>query len=76
MKQLWYLAESVTPADEAPDFNQAMMDIAPDLDNVIRLQVFGDSEVHAVRVMVDPDAPAVFAFQPMIIAGNTRSRRR
>jgi len=27
MKQLWYLAESVTPADAAPDFNQAMMDI-------------------------------------------------
>jgi len=27
MRQLWYLAESVTPADQAPDFNQAMMDI-------------------------------------------------
>ncbi|MFZ9039105.1 MAG: A/G-specific adenine glycosylase [Gammaproteobacteria bacterium] len=27
MKQLWYLAESVTPAQQAPDFNQAMMDI-------------------------------------------------
>ncbi len=27
MKQLWYLAESVTPAEQAPDFNQAMMDI-------------------------------------------------
>jgi A/G-specific adenine glycosylase len=27
MKQLWYLAESVTPADETSDFNQAMMDI-------------------------------------------------
>ncbi len=27
MKQLWYLAESVTPADNAADFNQAMMDI-------------------------------------------------
>ena len=56
--------------------DQAMMDIAPDLDNIIRLQVFGDSEVHAVRVTVDPDAAAVFAFQPMIIPGNTRSRRR
>ena len=27
MKQLWYLAESVTPENDAPDFNQAMMDI-------------------------------------------------
>ena len=27
MKQLWYLAESITPAERAPDFNQAMMDI-------------------------------------------------
>ena len=27
MHQLWYLAESVTPANQAPDFNQAMMDI-------------------------------------------------
>ncbi|TNF90062.1 MAG: A/G-specific adenine glycosylase [Gammaproteobacteria bacterium] len=27
MKQLWYLAESVTPEKDAADFNQAMMDI-------------------------------------------------
>jgi A/G-specific adenine glycosylase len=27
MKQLWYLAESVTPTRDAADFNQAMMDI-------------------------------------------------
>ena len=27
MRQLWYLADSVTPARAAPDFNQAMMDI-------------------------------------------------
>ena len=27
MKQLWYLAEAVTPAEETSDFNQAMMDI-------------------------------------------------
>ncbi len=27
MKQLWYLAESVTPARKTSDFNQAMMDI-------------------------------------------------
>ncbi len=55
--------------------DQAMMDIAPDLDNVTRLQVFGDSEVHAVRILVDPAAPGVFTFQPMMIPGNTRSSR-
>ncbi len=27
MKQLWYLAEAITPADDTPEFNQAMMDI-------------------------------------------------
>jgi A/G-specific adenine glycosylase len=27
MKQLWYLAESVTPAEDTAEFNQAMMDI-------------------------------------------------
>ena len=31
MKQLWYLAESVTPARQAPDFNQAMMDLGATL---------------------------------------------
>ena len=55
--------------------DHAMMDIAPDLDNVVRLQVFGDSEVHAVRVLVDPAAPGVFAFQPIMIPGNMRSSR-
>jgi A/G-specific adenine glycosylase len=27
MKQLWHLSESVTPAENTPEFNQAMMDI-------------------------------------------------
>lgn len=56
--------------------DQAMMDISPDLDNVTRLQVFGDSEVHAVRVVVDPGSPGVFSFQPIFVPGNTRSSRR
>ena len=56
--------------------DQAMMDVSPDLDNVTRLQVFGDSEVHAVRVIVDPDSPGVFSFQPIFVPGNTRSSRR
>ena len=55
--------------------DQPLMDLAPDLDNVTRLQVFGDAEVHAVRVIVDPAAPGVFAFQPILVPGNTRSSR-
>jgi len=55
--------------------DQALMDLAPDLDNVTRLQVFGDAEVHAVRIIADPAAPGVFAFQPIFVPGNTRSSR-
>lgn len=39
--------------------------------NVLRLMVYGDRDVHAVRVIVDPDSPGVFGFIPMIIAENT-----
>ena len=55
--------------------DQALIDFAPDIDNVTRLQVFGDAEVHAVRVLIDPSTPGVFAFQPLIVPGNTRSSR-
>lgn len=55
--------------------DQALMDLAPDLDNVTRLQVFGDAEVHAVRIIVDPAAAGVFSFQPIFVPGNTRSSR-
>jgi hypothetical protein len=38
--------------------------------NVLRLQVFGDTLVHAMRVLVDPDMPGVFSFLPLIVPKN------
>lgn len=40
------------------------------LDNVTFLQVFGDRDVHAVRVVVDPDLSGVFAFIPFYVREN------
>ena len=40
------------------------------LQNVFRLQVMGDTELHAVRVMVDPADPSVFGFRPLIVPEN------
>jgi hypothetical protein len=38
--------------------------------NVLRLQVFGEKDAHAVRVIVDPDSPGVFGFIPLIVLEN------
>lgn len=38
--------------------------------HVTRLQLYGDRLVHAVRVNVDPDAPGVFSFAPLIAPEN------
>jgi hypothetical protein len=38
--------------------------------NVWRLQVMGETQVHAVRVVVDPDSPGVFGFVPLIVPAN------
>ncbi len=38
--------------------------------NVLRLMVYGDGDVHAIRVLVDPDSAGVFGFVPMIIPEN------
>ncbi|HEX2114949.1 MAG TPA: hypothetical protein VHM01_11140 [Alphaproteobacteria bacterium] len=38
--------------------------------NVLALQVMGESRVHAVRVLVDPDSPGVFGFVPLIVPEN------
>lgn len=38
--------------------------------HVHRLQVFGDLRVHAVRVRVEPDDPAVFSFAPLYVPEN------
>jgi hypothetical protein len=38
--------------------------------NTLRLQLFGDDLVHAMRVLVDPDMPGVFGFVPLIVPAN------
>lgn len=38
--------------------------------NVWRLQLMGESYMHAVTVTVDPSSPGVFGFRPMIVAEN------
>jgi hypothetical protein len=38
--------------------------------NALRLQVFGDDLVHAMRILVDPDMPGVFGFLPLIVPEN------
>jgi hypothetical protein len=32
--------------------------------------VYGDGDVHAIRVLVDPDSAGVFGFVPLIIPEN------
>jgi len=38
--------------------------------NVLKLMVYGEFDIHAVRVLVDPDSPGVFGFIPMIVPEN------
>lgn len=38
--------------------------------NVLKLMVYGEDDVHAVRVIVDPDSAGVFGFVPLIIPEN------
>lgn len=38
--------------------------------NVVRLQVPGADRVHGVRVIVDPDDPAVFGYMPLVVPEN------
>lgn len=40
------------------------------LESVTRLQVMGEGRVHAVRVLVDPDAGNIFSFQPLMVPEN------
>ena len=40
--------------------------------NVLKLMVYGENDVHAVRVIVDPEAPGVFGFVPLIVPENVR----
>ncbi len=52
---------------ELESFKDSSMRPVP---NTFRLQVPGDSLVHAVRILVDPDAPGVFGFIPLIVPEN------
>lgn len=38
--------------------------------NTLRLQLWGEGRVHAMRVVVDPDMHGVFSFSPLIIPEN------
>ncbi len=38
--------------------------------NVLRLQLWGEGKVHAMRVIVDPDMAGVFSFAPLIVPEN------
>ncbi len=40
------------------------------IETAFRLQVMGETHVHAVRVAVDPADPAVFSFRPLIVPAN------
>jgi hypothetical protein len=46
------------------------------LDNVMRLEVFGDEHVHAVRVLARPNEPMPFAFQPLFVPENMEGLKR
>jgi hypothetical protein len=52
---------------EVAGFRNTRMRLVP---NVLRLQVMGETQVHAVRVIVDPDSPGVFGFVPLIVPEN------
>jgi hypothetical protein len=40
------------------------------IDNFTRAEVFAQSNVHWIKVTVDPDSPGVFSFAPMLVPGN------
>ena len=42
----------------------------------MRLEVFGDEYTHAVRVLVNPQDPMLFAFQPLFIPENMEFLKR
>jgi hypothetical protein len=52
---------------ELEAFRDTSFKIVP---NTFRLQVPGAERVHAVRVLVDPDDPAVFGIMPLVVPEN------
>lgn len=43
------------------------------IEKFTRLQVFGDRDMHAVRITVDPKAPEIFSFRTMMIEKNLQT---
>jgi hypothetical protein len=52
---------------ELESFKDVNMQAVP---NTLRLQLFGDPLIHAMRILVDPDMPGVFGFIPLIVPEN------
>ena len=44
------------------------------LENLTRVENFGEADVHWVRVIVDPDSRGVFSFEPVVVPGNLFAR--
>jgi hypothetical protein len=40
------------------------------IDNLLRLEVFAQNDVHWVKVSVDDEDPDLFSFSPQRVAGN------
>ncbi|WP_244434705.1 hypothetical protein [Afipia sp. P52-10] len=40
--------------------------------NMLKLMVYGENDIHAVRVIVDPDSAGVFGFVPLIVPENLK----
>jgi hypothetical protein len=40
------------------------------LENVTRVETFGDNRVHWVKALIDPQSRDAFAFQPQIVPAN------
>ncbi|WP_262887029.1 metallophosphoesterase [Spirosoma arboris] len=41
-----------------------------DLDNFTRLQTFGEDNIHAVKVTINPATPGLFQIEPLMVQGN------
>ncbi len=52
---------------EIKNFRNSKLEPIP---NVWQLQLMGEKRVHAVKIVVDPDSPGVFAFVPLIVPEN------
>ena len=40
------------------------------IQNFTRIQVFGESDIHAVKIMIDPASPSLFSTEQLLVEGN------